>query len=56
MCCRWVLCPWIDFLNHDGALGGSEVAYEYFTDSFSARLDYDDGPVPEGKQVRSLPQ
>ena len=35
---RYVLCPWIDFLNHDGALGGSEVAYEYFTDSFSVRL------------------
>ena len=35
---RYVLCPWIDFLNHDGALGGSEVAYEYFTDAFSVRL------------------
>ena len=26
---RYVLCPWIDFLNHDGTLGQSEVAYEY---------------------------
>jgi hypothetical protein len=48
---RYVLCPWIDLLNHDGALGGSEVAYEYFADAFTARLDFDAGPVAEGSQL-----
>ena len=44
---RYVLCPWIDFLNHDGALSGAEVSYEYFADAFSARLDLTPGPDPE---------
>ena len=47
---RYAVCPWIDMLNHDGALGGSELAYEYFSDAFTARLDYDAGPVPQGGQ------
>ena len=31
---RYVLCPWIDMLNHDGNQGGSDIAYEYFADAF----------------------
>ena len=48
---RYVLCPWIDFLNHDGKLGGSQVAYEYFSDAFAARLDASAGPTRAGGQV-----
>ena len=48
---RYALCPWVDFLNHDGALTGSEVSYEYFTDGFAVRLDEGAGPVAPGQQV-----
>lgn len=48
---RYVLCPWIDFFNHDGALSGSDVAYEYFRDRFAARIDETAGPVPAGQQL-----
>ena len=48
---RYVLCPWIDFLNHDGALEGASVAYEYFSDAFAARLDPDAGPVASGSEL-----
>jgi len=48
---RYVLCPWIDFLNHDGNLGKSEVAYEYFADAFAARLDFDGGEISKGDQI-----
>ena len=49
---RYVLCPWVDFLNHDGALENSEVAYEYFADSFAVRLDWEAGDVEAGKEVK----
>lgn len=48
---RYVLCPWIDFLNHDGALEGASVSYEYFSDAFAARLDPDAGAVAAGKEL-----
>lgn len=84
---RYVMCPWIDFFNHDGALGGSQVplphplhtaplsslfcarpkrpiltprvstvlavqvAYEYFSDAFAARLDASAGPYKSGDQL-----
>jgi hypothetical protein len=48
---RYVICPWIDMLNHDGALSGSDVAYEYFADSFAVRLDEAAGPVGQGQEV-----
>lgn len=48
---RHVLCPWIDLLNHDGNLGKSEIAYEYFSDAFAARLDPDGGAVAAGSEV-----
>ena len=48
---RYTLCPWIDMINHDGARGGSDVAYEYFTDSFVATLDGAAGETRAGEQV-----
>ena len=48
---RYVLCPWIDFLNHERAISGAEVSYEYFADAFSARLDFDAGAVAPGEQL-----
>ena len=48
---RYVLCPWIDFINHDGNNGGSEVSYEYFRDAFAARLDPNAGPLAAGDQL-----
>ena len=38
-------------INHDGARGGSDVAYEYFTDSFVATLDGAAGETRAGEQV-----
>lgn len=49
---RYVLCPWVDMLNHDGAQGGSDVAYEYFADAFTVSLDWEAGDVPAGSEVR----
>ena len=48
---RYVLCPWVDMINHDSALKGSEVAYEYFSDSFACTLDAEGGAVPAGGEV-----
>ena len=39
-------------LNHDSALGGSAVSYEYFTDSFACVLDPKGGEVARGAEVR----
>ncbi len=38
-------------INHDGTRGGSDVAYEYFTDSFVATLDGAAGETRAGEQV-----
>lgn len=48
---RYVLCPWIDLLNHDGTLGGSDIAYEYFKDAFSVRVDPEGPDTPVGGQM-----
>jgi hypothetical protein len=47
---RWAVCPMIDMLNHDGNLGGSDIAYEYFSDTFTVTLDPADGPVEVGSE------
>jgi len=46
---RYVLCPWIDLLNHHSSRAGSQLAYEYFTDAFAAVLD--GTPTAAGEQA-----
>lgn len=48
---RHVVCPWIDFLNHNGACEGSEFTYEYFQDAFAAIVDPKGKPIQKGDQV-----
>ena len=42
---RYVLCPFIDMMNHASSRAATDVAYEYFTDNFAVVLD--------GQSVRS---
>ncbi|CAJ1406741.1 unnamed protein product [Effrenium voratum] len=44
---RHVVCPVVDYLNHDGATI-SDIAYEYFGDAFVVRIN---GGFKEGEEV-----
>eukprot|EP00929_Paragymnodinium_shiwhaense_P118249 TRINITY_DN90189_c0_g1_i1.p1 TRINITY_DN90189_c0_g1~~TRINITY_DN90189_c0_g1_i1.p1 ORF type:complete len:769 (+),score=181.07 TRINITY_DN90189_c0_g1_i1:62-2368(+) len=45
---RHVLCPVVDYLNHDSAIR-SDIAYEYFQNAFSVRIQ---GTFSPGDEVR----
>jgi len=46
---RYVLCPFIDMMNHASSRGATDVSYEYFSDNFAVVLD--DKPVKKGTQA-----
>jgi len=46
---RYVLCPYIDMMNHAAARSATDVAYEYFSDKFAVVLDA--ATVPSGQQA-----
>jgi len=47
---RYVLCPFIDMMNHASSRAATDVAYEYFTDKFAVVLD--DTPVKQGEESK----
>ena len=48
---RYVMCPWLDLLNHRSDASGSELAYEYFSDSFAATTDPTTGATGSGDEI-----
>lgn len=47
---KYVICPYIDMANHVGVSESGDVAFEYFSDSYSLSVS-SDNPIPENNEL-----